>query len=130
MFERLKKQYTSPIYYLYVAIMYALGCLLLAVLAATDAKSAELLPIKAGTACGTLRHGNGLIETLYDENQDGIPDRYTLTGLDRKSQPRPHPLFYGIDENQDGEWEAVYADPQEDGINGNETIYQSTLEEK
>ncbi|QPJ61665.1 MAG: hypothetical protein G3M70_07110 [Candidatus Nitronauta litoralis] len=119
----LKKRLTDPGYWLYAALIYLLFSVGLLVVTFLDAKAAELTPVKANTQCGTLNHGNGLIENLYDENQDGTPDRFTLTGLDRTSQPRQHPLFYGQDENQDGEW-TVWIDRKEDGINGNEEIYQ------
>ncbi len=35
------------------------------------------------------------------------------------------PLFYAIDYNEDGMWDLEYKDVMEDGINGNEKLYDS-----
>ena len=35
------------------------------------------------------------------------------------------PLFYAMDLNEDGHWDYIYKDPNQDGVNGNETFYDS-----
>ncbi|MCH8157218.1 MAG: hypothetical protein IID18_05610 [Nitrospinae bacterium] len=35
------------------------------------------------------------------------------------------PLFYAVDVDEDGTWDLVYRDVSEDGVNGNETFYES-----
>ena len=34
-------------------------------------------------------------------------------------------LFYAVDVNEDGTWDLMYRDLNEDGVNGNETFYES-----
>lgn len=36
-----------------------------------------------------------------------------------------HPVFYAADVNEDGMWDLIYKDALEDGVNGNETFYDS-----
>ena len=35
------------------------------------------------------------------------------------------PVFYAIDVNEDGHWDLIYNDFNEDGVNGNEEFYDS-----
>lgn len=35
------------------------------------------------------------------------------------------PLFYAMDLDEDGHWDYIYKDTSQDGINGNETFYDS-----
>lgn len=35
------------------------------------------------------------------------------------------PLFYAMDLNEDGHWDYIFKDPNQDGVNGNETFYDS-----
>ncbi|NIQ00732.1 MAG: hypothetical protein GWM98_10320, partial [Nitrospinaceae bacterium] len=35
------------------------------------------------------------------------------------------PLFYAVDEDEDGRWDTVFKDIQEDGINGNEVAWNN-----
>ncbi len=34
-----------------------------------------------------------------------------------------YPLFYAVDVNEDGAWDVLYKDVLEDGVNGNEELY-------
>jgi hypothetical protein len=36
-----------------------------------------------------------------------------------------HPLFYAADLDEDGLWDTIFKDPDQDGVNGNETFYDS-----
>jgi len=101
---------------------------------------------------------NGLLSVGYDLDHNGTADFYTVRSIhrsyssdrsdrffDRFYEGRPvfyvgtdavrhvyittqHPLFYALDANEDGVWEWVYQDVMEDGINGNETLYNSPQE--
>lgn len=68
--------------------------------------------------CGVKTYLNGLTEIAFDTDQNGIADQFTLT-----RQYRSQPLFYAQDANEDGNWEMVFKDIAEDGINGNEVEY-------
>ena len=35
------------------------------------------------------------------------------------------PIFYALDIDEDGRWDLMYKDPDEDGVNGNEIFYDS-----
>ena len=35
------------------------------------------------------------------------------------------PLFYALDIDEDGQWDLMYRDIEEDGVNGNEIFYDS-----
>lgn len=35
------------------------------------------------------------------------------------------PLFYALDIDEDGHWDLIYKDPDQDGVNGNEAYYDS-----
>ncbi len=35
------------------------------------------------------------------------------------------PIFYAMDVDEDGIWDLIYKDPYADGVNGNETFYES-----
>ena len=35
------------------------------------------------------------------------------------------PLFYAMDLNEDGHWDYIFKDPNQDGVNGNESFYDS-----
>jgi hypothetical protein len=37
----------------------------------------------------------------------------------------PKPLFYALDIDEDGRWDLMYKDTEEDGVNGNEIFYDS-----
>jgi hypothetical protein len=39
-----------------------------------------------------------------------------------------YPLMYAADVNEDGVWDLIYKDVNEDGVNGNETFYDSPSE--
>jgi len=58
-----------------------------------------------------------------DVNGDGVPDYMTLTRTDNTQAPAGQPLFYVLDINHSGEWDAVWVDREEDGINNNEKLY-------
>ncbi|MCF8719250.1 hypothetical protein [Nitrospina gracilis] len=75
--------------------------------------------------CETHLNFNGLWETHYDQDADGTPEYMTLTRTDNMQAPSPHPLFYFVDYDQVDGWDAAWADLEEDGINGNETLYWS-----
>ena len=99
--------------------------------------------------------GNGLLYISFDLDHNGRADYHTvhfviksyltseplkqLTGL-YKGAPvfyvnygpanqiyviSKKALFYAIDVNEDGTWDLMYKDVNEDGINGNETFYDS-----
>ncbi len=93
---------------------------------------------------------NGLLTVGYDSDQNGKADFFTLRSLvnsymsDQSPEAvaeiyvgypifvvdygRTHyfyisskePLFYAVDVNEDGLWDAIYQDLLEDGVNGNE----------
>ncbi len=73
--------------------------------------------------CGVKSLLNGLTEIAYDTDQNGIADKFTLT-----RQGITHPLFYAQDANEDGRWEMVVKDIEEDGVNGNEREYLKVLQ--
>jgi hypothetical protein len=98
---------------------------------------------------------NGLLYVSYDLDQNGRADYHTihfviktylasesLTQLQGFYKNAPvfyvnygqankiyvvskKALFYGIDLNEDGTWDLMYKDLNEDGVNGNETFYES-----
>ncbi len=99
--------------------------------------------------------GNGLIFVSYDLDHNGQADYHTvhfvlksyltsepLTALSGNHHGAPvfyvnygpakqiyvisqKALFYAFDFNEDGNWDLMYRDVQEDGVNGNETFYDS-----
>ncbi len=99
--------------------------------------------------------GNGMLFIGYDTNQNGKLDFHTLrvvtTSYFSKHSPdvvKGHhpghlifssnfttshyyyialkqPLFYAMDLDEDGHWDYIYKDPAQDGVNGNETFYDS-----
>ncbi len=98
---------------------------------------------------------NGLLTVGYDSDHNGKADFYTLRSLvnsymsDQSPEAiaefyvgypifvvdygRTHyfyisskePLFYAVDVNEDGLWDAMYQDLLEDGVNGNERFFDS-----
>ena len=103
-------------------------------------------------------NANGLLIVGYDLDLNGTADLYTVRSIhrsyssdqpdrffDRFYEGRPvfysgdgavryvyitsrHPLLYARDINEDGVWEWVYQDVMEDGVNGNEKLYNSPSE--
>lgn len=99
--------------------------------------------------------GNGLLYISYDLNHNGKADYHTvhfviktyltdesLTAIPGYYQNAPvfyvnygpanqiyvisgKALFYAFDINEDGNWDLMYKDVEEDGVNGNETFYDS-----
>ena len=99
--------------------------------------------------------GNGLLYISYDLNGNGRADYHTLHFILKAyltSEPVRHipgynggapvffvrygrahqvyvisrkALFYAIDFDEDGNWDLMYKDIQEDGVNGNEMYYDS-----
>ena len=68
-------------------------------------------------------------DRFFDRFYEGRPVFYSGNGPVRHVYiTTQHPLFYGLDANEDGVWEWVYQDVMEDGINGNESIYNSPSE--
>ena len=98
---------------------------------------------------------NGMIFMGYDTDHNGKMDLHTLrvvetSGFSKESVadfashfPRNHifftkhgnahfyyvtvpkPVFYALDLDEDGEWDLMYKDSEEDGVNGNEVFYDS-----
>lgn len=98
---------------------------------------------------------NGLLTVSYDSDHNGKIDFYTQRSLVdsyMSSQPlatiaeiyvgfpifvvdygavhyfyisSKEPLFYAVDFNEDGIWDAIYQDIAEDGVNGNERFFGS-----
>lgn len=98
---------------------------------------------------------NGLLTVSYDSDHNGKIDFYTqrsLVGSYMSSQSlatiaeiyvgfpifvvdygavhyfyisSKEPLFYAVDVNEDGIWDAIYHDIAEDGVNGNERFFGS-----
>lgn len=99
--------------------------------------------------------GNGLLFVSYDLDHNGQADYHTvhfvlksyltdepLTTLSANYKGAPvfyvnygpanqiyvisrKALFYAFDYNEDGLWDLMYKDVEEDGVNGNETFYAS-----
>jgi len=85
---------------------------------------AGVTPVPAAeTVCEEYLNFNGLYAVLYDSDGDGVPDYMTLTRTDNTQAPAGQPLFYVLDINHSGEWDAVWVDREEDGINNNEKLY-------
>ena len=102
------------------------------------------------TRIGWEVHANGLLHVEYDLNGNGKPDYITVRSLRQsyhsflslavearmyRGHPifavpytagqyvyiaQPLPLFYAWDPDEDGDWDLVYQDVLEDGVNGNE----------
>jgi hypothetical protein len=98
---------------------------------------------------------NGLLNVSFDLNGDGKPDYHTLRVIlnhyeshknlykirNENSENRvfsvnyssvnyyyftaKKPLFYAFDVDGDGNWDLIYKDILEDGVNGNEVIHES-----
>ena len=98
---------------------------------------------------------NGMLSIGYDTNGNGKVDFHTLRvvrtsyfskySLDAVKEHHPghlifssnfttthyyyialeQPLFYAMDLNEDGLWDYMYKDPNQDGVNGNEAFYDS-----
>lgn len=98
---------------------------------------------------------NGMLYVSYDTNHNGKADFHTLHIVFRSFYSRAtvleiaknfpgnlvfyvnhdvagffyivdrNPLFYAIDVNEDGQWDLIYKDVSEDGVNGNEAFYDS-----
>ncbi len=98
---------------------------------------------------------SGLLTVGYDCNHNGRPDFFTVrVVLDKYITTEPietvsrtnpghpvfrvdygadgfyyiaarYPLFYAVDVNEDGAWDLLYKDVLEDGVNGNEELYDS-----
>jgi hypothetical protein len=97
----------------------------------------------------------GMLINGYDLDRDSLPDYFTLRIVTKSylseesvfavvaNSPdhlvyfvdydtaryfyiaAKHPLFYAIDANEDGHWDAMFRDVSEDGVNGNEEFYDS-----
>lgn len=98
---------------------------------------------------------SGMLTVGYDLNHNGRPDFFTVRiVLDKFITTEPietvahynpgrpvfrvdygaegfyyiaarYPLFYAVDVNEDGVWDVLYKDVLEDGVNGNEVLYDS-----
>jgi hypothetical protein len=98
---------------------------------------------------------NDMLTVGYDLNHNGRPDFFTvrvvldkyiteepIETVARYNPGRPvfrvdygaegfyyiaarYPLFYAVDVNEDGRWDVMYKDVEEDGVNGNEEFYDS-----
>ena len=98
---------------------------------------------------------NGMLTVEYDLNHNGRPDFFTMRivldkyisneTIETVSRTRPdypvfrvdygmdgfyyialpYPLFYAVDTNEDGVWDAIYKDVLVDGVNGNEELYNT-----
>ncbi len=98
---------------------------------------------------------NGMLYVSYDLDHSGKANYHTLRVVERsfastetlyevgKSFPghqvffvnyssyahfyvaHAEPLFYAVDVNEDGRWDLIYKDVMQDGVNGNETFYES-----
>ncbi len=98
---------------------------------------------------------SGMLAVGYDLNHNGRPDFFTVrVVLDKYITAEPmktvarfnpghpvfrvdygaegfyyiaarYPLFYAVDVNEDGAWDVLYKDVLEDGVNGNEELYDS-----
>lgn len=98
---------------------------------------------------------NGMLTVGYDLNHNGRPDFFAVrVVLDKYISTEPletviryntdHPvfrvdygaegfyyiterysLFYAVDVNEDGVWDVLYKDLLEDGVNGNEVLYDN-----
>lgn len=109
--------------------------------------------MKAQTSWAILP--NGMLVVEYDLNNNGRPDLFAVhvvtssyfsnEGIHQIKSAYPtsrvfsvayandhfyyvatrQPLFYAFDFNEDGLWDLEYKDEMEDGINGNETFYDS-----
>lgn len=90
------------------------------------------------------------VEAYYDWRNDMFFRRFDMQGLGRTDfmtarrtyrvwldefgtpvvVTMPHPLFYWVDLNANGEFEPgqgeMWSDPEEDGINGNERLYDAS----
>ena len=101
------------------------------------------------------QHNNGMIFVGFDTDQNGEIDFYTLrvvvfSCFSKESlsdfslnYPENHiffityetshyyyvtvqkPIFYAFDVDEDGQYDLIYKDPTEDGVNGNEVFYDS-----
>ena len=83
--------------------------------------------LKPADQCGVQYLLNGLVETGYDTDHNGVADHFTLSRLQTDGLPQDQPLFYGADVDEDGAWESVFKDIREDGLNGNEEEYWNFL---
>jgi hypothetical protein len=107
------------------------------------------------TQSGWNLETSGLLTVGYDLNHNGRPDFFTVrVVLDKYITTEPietvsrtnpghpvfrvdygadgfyyiaarYPLFYAVDVNEDGAWDVLYQDVLEDGVNGNEKLYDS-----
>ena len=98
---------------------------------------------------------NGMLTVGYDLNHNGQPDFFTvrivvekyisIETIETVAQTYPghpvfrvdygsegfyyiacrNPLFYAVDTNEDGVWDVIYKDVLEDGVNGNEQLYDT-----
>lgn len=98
---------------------------------------------------------NGLLYISYDLNKSGKPDFFTLRRVLKSYRTHQSlktvaasfvgkriffvnypsarhiyitskkPLFYAIDQDEDGHWDLIFKDSFEDGVNGNELFYDS-----
>jgi hypothetical protein len=107
------------------------------------------------TQVGWYLEPNGMLTVAYDLDWNGNPDFFavrvvlehyysieTIETLGRQHPGIPifrveygpvnyyylashYPLFYAWDTNEDGHWDVMYVDRDEDGWNGNEVFYDS-----
>ncbi len=69
---------------------------------------------------------NGMLRTTYDENGDGLPDTADLRRLDGMLGYKKFPLFYLRSKTETG-WGVTIRDMEEDGLNGNESLYNIAI---
>jgi len=107
------------------------------------------------TQVGWYLEPNGMLTVAYDLNANGTADFFTvrvvlehyyseetIETLGRQNPGIPifrveygpadyfylaarYPLFYALDWNEDGHWDIIFVDRDEDGWNGNERFYDS-----
>ncbi len=107
------------------------------------------------TQVGWNLEPSGLLTVGYDLNGNGRPDFFTvrvvldkyISGETMETVTRfnpglpvfrvdygeegfyyiaaRYPLFYAVDVNEDGDWDVLYRDVLEDGVNGNEEFYDN-----
>ncbi len=117
--------FRHPIKYLFIANILA-GILFYFLIFGGAVEGSEPILIsipKKSHQCGIKTLLNGLKEIAYDTDQNGVADQFSLL-----RQGMSQPLFYARDANEDGRWEMVVKDIEEDGVNGNEREYLKVLQ--
>lgn len=110
--------------WLWFYVIFATLFALIVFYPAGEAHSGEAQESALKPVCAINILPNGMVETLYDIDGDGVPDWMTLHRTTREQQPAAHPLFFGYSPGpKTGQWNVVLIDRAEDGLNGNEELY-------